>query len=351
MTNQPTSTTLDPRAWLVWAMALSLVPMLGRNPFPLLAALVVALAVKSDVARSGDAGWGKLLKLAAMFATIGVLFNIVTYHGGDRVIGSFPEWIPVVGGPITLNALVFGILSGLALITLVVIWSTIAAQLEWSEIIRLTPPGLSGLAVSSSIAVTLVPKTIEAYGEIRDVQAIRGFPMRGPRDLLPLVSPLLTLGLERSVTLSEALESRGFGGPERPESTSSRQGVLVVVTLTALALAAFLIVTGNAWFGLVSLAMSGASAATAVRRARRHQTWQPTRYRSVVLNQNDKIVMAVSLLVAVVIIAINRTDETALFYEPYPVIAWPAVNLMILIVIALLLVPIVVTPASTRGGA
>ena len=335
----------DPRAWIAWAGAMSLPAMLGRNPYPIAAVLVVAIAVRSaTMTREND--WGRLLKLAAVFAGIGVVFNVITYHGGDRVIATIPEWIPVFGGPVTLNALVFGLLSGLALITLVMIWSTIAAQIDWSDVIRLTPPGLGGLAVSSSIAITLVPKTIESFSEIREVQAIRGFPMKGPRDLVPLVAPLLTVGLERSITLSEALESRGFGGPDEATNERSRGLALVAVALTAGVVAAFLVVTGRGLIGIGTLLIAIVATIVAARLSSRSTSWRPTRYRPVRLSRADMMVIAASIVSAVSMLVVNRVDRSALFYEPYPTIAWPTVNIPVMIAIALLLAPLVVSPGA-----
>jgi energy-coupling factor transport system permease protein len=332
---------IDPRAWLVWAMAMSLPPMLGRNPFPLAVVLVVAIAVRAGTVKSGDQGWGRLLRMAVVFATIGVVFNVITYHGGDHVLGEIPGWIPIFGGPVTLNALVFGVLSGLALVSLVAIWSTVATQLEWNELIRLTPPGLSGIAVSSSIAVTLVPKTIEAFGEIREVQAIRGFPMRNPTDLAPLVSPLLTLGLERAVTLSEALESRGFGGPEPEQGANTRGSIAIAVALTSFALSVFLFTTGREGAGLVAFFIACLAGWTAVRAAGNANAWRPTRYRPVVLRRHDWVIISCSTVSATALLVINRLDRSALFYEPYPAISWPSVSLPSILAIALLLIPLV----------
>ncbi len=343
-----TAPAIDPRAWLAWAAAMSLTPMLGRNPFPLIAALIVALAVRSATRRADDAGWGRLLKLALVFATVGVIFNLLTYHGGDRVIGSIPDWIPVFGGPVTLNAFVFGLLSGLALITLVVVWSTVATRLEWNDLIRLTPPGLSGLAVASSIAVTLVPKTIEAFTEVREVQAIRGFRLRGPRDLGPLVAPMLTLGLERSVTLSEALESRGFGGPEAENDRGSIGSILIGVTLTALAVAAFLVLTGREGLGLIALALAATAGWVAIRRVRDSRDWRPTVYRPVQLRRTDWLIIGASTVSAIALLVINRVDRSALFYEPYPTIGSPAVSLPVILAIALLLAPLL-TPVEPEA--
>lgn len=342
---------IDPRAWLVWAAAMSLPAMLGRNPFPLVACLVVVLAVRSGTRENRTSDWDRLIRLALLFAGISVLFNLITYHGGDRIVAEIPGWIPIAGGPLTLNAVVYGILSGLAIVTLVLTWSTVAERLRWSELIRLAPPGLAGLAVSSSIAITLVPKTIESFSAVREAQAIRGHRVRGARDLVPLAAPLLTLGLERAVTMSEALESRGFGGPETGAERGRWVSLAIVAALTTLASAAFLLASGREIAGLAALALALLTALSVGRSTRKRQTWRPTRYRPVVFAKTDWVVAGTAALSATLLLVINRLDREALFYEPYPAIDWPAVSLPALAAIALLLTPLAVAPSAGSGEA
>lgn len=343
---------LDPRAWLVWGIAMSLVPMLGRNPYPLIAGLIVALTVRSAMAVGDGAGWGRLLRLAAIFAVIGVLFNLVTYHGGDREIAVVPGWVPIAGGPLTLNAVVYGVLSGLSLVLLVTVWSTIAQHLDWSDVVRLTPPSLSGIAIAGSIAFTLVPKTIEAFIDIREAQAIRGFRARGPRDIVPFVTPLLTTGLERAVTLSEALESRGYGGANRTARVSTSRMLSLVAVLTGLAAGAFLVSTGRAAFGIAALAATVGVGFLLLRTRSVDDAWRPTRYRDIALQRNDRVVAGSSLGVIVAILALNSWQSEAIRYEPYPAVSWPSVNLPLIAIIALLMIPVFLAPlqAPRRNG-
>lgn len=341
-------TSIDPRVWLIWGVALSLPPMLGRNPFPLVACLTVALTVRDAASGEQGAEWGRLIRLAAIFAVIGVVFNLVTYHGGDRAFAEVPGWIPIVGGPLTLNAVVYGVLSGLALVTLVVIWSTVAQHLNWTDLVRLSPPALTGIAISGSIALTLVPKTIEAFNDIRDAQAIRGFRVRGARDLVPLAAPLLTSGLERAVTMSEALESRGFGGPELATGRSPVSQTALVSALTAVAAAVFLISTGRELPGLALLVVAIGSAVALSRARRTSAGWEPTRYRPVSFSRADYWLAASSLVALVLLLAITRLNPAAIQYEAYPDIRWPEVSLPLLAALALLLGPLLV-PIDRRS--
>jgi energy-coupling factor transport system permease protein len=319
--------------------------MLGRNPYPLIAGLIVALTVRSSMAGSEGAGWARLLRLAAVFAAIGVLFNLVTYHGGDREIAVVPGWVPIAGGPLTFNAVVYGVLSGLALVLLVTVWSTIAQHIDWSDVVRLTPPSLSGIAIAGSIAFTLVPKTIEAFIDIREAQATRGFRARGPRDIVPLVTPLLTAGLERAVTLSEALESRGYGGPARPAATSAPRMLGLVVLLSALAAGAFLVSTARGGYGILALVVAFATGLLLARGRSSGDAWRPTRYRDVIVDRISRAMIVLSIAAGLAIVVINSWTPDALRYEPYPAIGWPEVSLPLIAVIGTLMLPALIAPA------
>ena len=238
---------LDPRAWLLWLVAASLPALVGRNPFTLLAVLLTVLGVRSVWGTTPRfASWQAVVRLALVFAAVSVLFNVLTVHVGDRVIVTLPDQIPLIGGILTLNALVYGLLSGLALLVLVLIGTTVAAVLDWMALLRLLPARLATLAVASSVAWTLMPRMLVAFTEIREAQAARGHQPRRLRDAVPLLTPLLAGGLERSFQLAEALEARGFGAHAVPGAWSWRQGTVTVVALTAAVTGAYLLAVGQA---------------------------------------------------------------------------------------------------------
>jgi energy-coupling factor transport system permease protein len=62
-----------------------------------------------------------------------------------------------------------------------------------------------------TIALTFVPQLIIQIEAIRDAQRMRGHRFRAWRDGLLLLVPLLAGGLERSLQLAEAMDSRGYG--------------------------------------------------------------------------------------------------------------------------------------------
>jgi energy-coupling factor transport system permease protein len=339
---------LDARSWLLWGFAASLPAILGRNPFPIVASL---LAVATVRAVGGDriSSWSGFVRLAVVFSAVGVLFNVLTVRSGNREIAEIPERVPVLDGALTYNALVYGCLSGLALTMLVLIGSTVAASIDWSAALRGMPDQLSTVAVAGSVAFAFIPQTAVAFREIREAQMARGHRFRGVRDLVPLLVPLLTGGLERAVTLSEALESRGFGAPMAASQQRRwvRSGT-VVAGLSLLVAAGYLLSVGRV--GDAGLIAIGALLAFAIGVRQQRPEIHRTRYREAKLSPSDLLVLIASGLSVLVTIAVLAIDDRAIRYNPYPNLDLPRVSLPLLASYALLLVPAFLTPVSAPEG-
>jgi len=339
---------LDPRAWFLWGAAASLPALAGRNPWVLSATILAVVGVRTTWAGRGmaSAGWASMLRLALIFATIGAIFNLLTVHIGDRVLLRVPEHVPVVGGPLTLNALIYGVLSGAALLALVLTGTTLGAVLDGPALLRLLPARMMTVAVAGSVAWAFVPQTALAFGQIREAQAARGHRYRGVRDLAPLIVPLVGGGLERAMTMAEALESRAFGvslGGEDGGSPGRR--VLFTAGLSGGMVGAYLLASGRAWASAMVLAGAMVSLAIALRE-RPGARMRRTRYRSprwgwpeTVIAGSAGVALAGELLALTV-------SPGAFAYEPYPGVGMPTIHLPLLVSIAVLMVPAFVTPPA-----
>ena len=338
---------LDPRAWLLWSIAASLPPLLGRNPWPLAATLLAVLGVWAAWG-AGSAGtrWRPLLRLALVLGLVSVLFNLLTAHVGDRVIATLPQHWPIVGGPLTLNALVYGLLGAIAILALVAAGATLGATLDWSALMRLLPERMAPLAVAGSVAWSYLPRTTVALAEIREAQMARGYRPRGIRDAAPLVVPLLAGGLERAMITAEALEARAFGAPLSPKATlrpwqaAALLGGIVAAVTGAFSLALGQLAAAGALLILAAVAFAWGlllrrPTASDVRR---------TRYRDPRWERPEWIVSGAALGVLAVQIAVLVLDPAAFRYEPYPSLTIPAVNLPLLASLGLLLTPATVRP-------
>jgi energy-coupling factor transport system permease protein len=337
---------LDSRAWLIWGAAATLPLLTGRHPLVLAELIAIALVVRAVcLAPSRSTSWGWLARLSALAVPIGVVFNLITVHAGEQAIATLPEGIPLFGGVLTWNAAVYGALSGLTVVALVLIGTTVAAGIEWNDLMRLLPARAAGLAVAGSVAWAFLPRLAVSWREIREAQTARGHRWSGPRDAVPLVVPLLAGGLDRSILMAEALEARGFGAIAAPPAT--RLGSV------AIALAAVLATTGLYLFAvgraLGAAALLGGAAllvALAVTSGRGSSRPRVTRYRSRRWTLADTVVVAGAALAVVATAVALQVGPEALRYDPYPTLRWPAGSIGLLLALAALLLPAVVAPAA-----
>jgi len=333
-----------PGAWVLWLVGSAMVPLLTQHPLYLLLTLGAIWPVFHVVRQSSPEAvlWGSFIKLALFVWAFTVPFNALSAHSGHIVLFSLPTHLPVVGGIITLEAIVQGLISGLKLVTLLLVFATFNAGVDHYRLLRLTPPFLYQVGVITSIAVTFIPQMMAAGQEIREAQTIRGHRFRGLRDLLPLFVPLLTGGLERAVGLAESMEARGFGGNVR--AVSVREEVLTKLgTLTALLLA----LAGLFWYGYsvptqaIGLTLMGTGTALLVcvfwRLGRRVAR---THYRRGVWRHRDGALALAGLALAGGLLVIWLTRPALLRYSPYPPYTiWPNFNVGLGLLTLLVTVP------------
>ncbi len=339
--------SLDPRTWLIWAGAASLPPLAGRNPFPLLAVLLAVLGVRAAWQGHGEQGrqWQGVIRLAVIFALVATAFNALTVRAGTTELVRLPPWLPLLAGPVTLNAVVYGLLSGLALLNLVLAGALLGSVMDWSAALRLIPDRLLTVAVAGSIAIAFVPQTIAALREIREAQIARGYRPRGVRDAAPLLVPLLHGGLERAITLAEALESRAFGAPPDTRGhLSAWRASAAIVGITAGITGGYLLATGRIGFAVASVSVAALSLLVSVRIG--GVSAHRTRYRSPRLRRGDLAAIAGAVVAAGSTVTVMILNPEALRYEPYPRLRLPVVEVWYLMSQAGLLIPAFLAPLS-----
>ncbi len=319
-------TRFHPYAWLSWLAAAATAALITRNPAYLGALLIaVGLTYRAIVrqlvpdSHPQGRGWGLFIRLGLFLWLFTVPFNALTVHAGNVVLFRLPANWPVVGGPITAEAMAYGLTSGLGLLAILVTFATFNLALDPARLLRLVPAALYQAGMITAIAVTFVPQMMAAAQEIKEAQEVRGHRFRGLRDLLPLFVPLLTTALERAIQLAESMEARGFGGP--PQLHRKKSTLLQLLTLLLLALLAVGLFVYNYWRSyrfeagvIVSIALGGlmgifwAIGRQVPRTRYRRWLWQP----------HDTLMTAVGVLAMLGILAVWLGDRMALIYYPYP---------------------------------
>ncbi|MFN8483847.1 MAG: energy-coupling factor transporter transmembrane component T [Anaerolineae bacterium] len=335
-----------PLVWFIWLAAAFTAAMTTRNPLYLavqLMALLVAYQAIAAHAPNGPA-WSTFIRFGLSLALISVAINALMAHAGDTVLLRLPAVWPIVGGNVTLEAIAQGLIGVLQLACLLVAGAIIGLTLDSAAFLRLTPAGFYHAGLVLTIGLAFVPQTVAGFQEIREAQRVRGHRFRAPRDLLPLIGPLLTTGLERAVQLAESLEARGFGyvEDERDGAWAAQLGLLVGGLLIGGALFSL------GYWGrqpLVLAALVAGAAALAYTLARLMPRVRRTRYRRLNWSLNDALVGGASLTLLALLIGILTSQPAILFYTPFPRLTWPPFLPWVGLTYLLLLAPVVPVPA------
>jgi len=311
-------------AWLGWAGGTLVILSTTRNPWYVGLTLVCIAVVRAAVRKRGDGSPPipiSMTRFGLVVIGFSAIFNALTVHFGRTVLFSLPEAIPFLGGVVTLEAVVYGAVNGLVLTGLFAAFTVFNQAISIRQLVRLVPRAFFPVAVVTSIAMTFVPVTLRQYRAIREAQAVRGHRLRGLRDWLPLLMPLLTGGLERAFQLAEAMTARGFAAAD---STHGLYNRLVILTGLNLLTAGWLLrlVWGYALPGLVILVIGLGLVVGALwlmgRRVSR------TNYRPQPWTGRDwLIVVATSVAVLAFAIPWPGLDRSSLFFYPYPALRWP----------------------------
>jgi len=328
-------------AWLAWLAATVTVASLTRNPLYLLVLLSeLALVMEAVYFTSQNELVVPIApgRFALFIIPASALFNGLTSHFGETVLFRLPDIIPLLGGPVTVEALVYGALNGLILATLFAAFTVLNLAVPMRDLIRVIPRAFYPVALVISIAVTFVPTTLRQIQQIREAQAVRGHRMRGLRDWLPLFMPLLVGGLERAFQLAEAMTARGFAS----ETDAVRDPYAQLGSIAALALllngGLLHLLWGHPLWGALLMAMGTGALFWVLRRVGRRV--RHTVYRRSPWTRRDWMVVTGAGAAALPLVILG---EKVRYYTPYPLLTlprfhpWAGVALLGLIVPALLI--------------
>lgn len=344
------------KAWVLWLLAALMPVILTKNPFYLLIAILAVSINYVSLGRSSPSaqGWAGFLRIGLILVFFSMAFNLLFVSAGNSVLFTLPKlhWRmatlsqqPVliqIGGAITLESLVYGLMTGLALMGVLITFATFNTVVDHYQLLRGTPRFLYQSAIVASIAITFVPQMVMAQREIREAQALRGHRFRRIRDLPPLFVALLAEGLERSITLAESMDARGFGGQP---SARAAQSDLLLKSIIALAL---VIIASGAFalsyfpdknLGSMTMLMGGGMLVAALWMV--GQSVQRSRYRRDRWGRHDTLVAIASIISMGSILGTWAIHRSALVFYPYPQLVWPAFDPLIGVAILLIVTPAV----------
>jgi energy-coupling factor transport system permease protein len=320
-------------AWCLWAVAAAVVATAVESPFALpvllgaLAAVAGAAALPGPEARS----FAALLRLGLVLAVARVVLFGLTGHAGATTLARLPEvrlpaWAGglALGGPVTAEVLLQATLEGLRLAALLGVLGAFLSVTDLYRVLRLLPRFLTEAALVLTIGLAFAPTLARAAAEVRDAQRLRGHRLRGLRSLVPFATGVLAVALDRSVTLAESMEARGYGRRlEGAARLEARARALVLAGVLALAAGGALwlfdrgprVATAVVALGGVGTVVAGCRALSRVvpRTRMRPERWTAW----------DVAVAGGAAATAAGAIALRALAPAQAVYAPHPRVAWP----------------------------
>lgn len=346
---------IHPTAWLIWLFTVIVALSTTRNPIYLGIILVCLAGVVRAIRATTPAPPLPLSigRLALLIVFTSAVFNLITAHFGQTILFQVPATIPLLGGPFTLEALVFGAINGLALAGFLGAFSVLTLALPAHALVRLMPRALYPMAVVVSIAVAFVPTTLLQFQQVREAQLVRGHQVRGLRDWLPLFMPLLIGGLERAFQLAEAMTARGLGmvGAQAAEDKGRLRATthtpLLVLGLVALLAGLLLrLMWGQVAPGLAAIVLGAGLIVAALWLQGR--AIKRTSYRTQPWTGHDWAVAAGAAITAVGYVLLPRATSASLGYTPYPKLSLPPFDWPVALATLGLAVPAIVLWRASR---
>jgi energy-coupling factor transport system permease protein len=249
----------NPAVWAIWFTAVLISVSLTKNPLYL---IIILLAVGVIIAeRRGDAPagpWRAFVSIGFTFVFISSIYNILISHYGETVFLTLPAWLPIIGGPLTVEAAVFGVTFGLTFMGGMLAFAALNMSVGTGEMLRILPRQMRGASTVISVSLNFIPATVAAAGEITQAQTIRrldyGAGLTGKiRRAGAAFVPLVITGLEKAVVMAESMESRAYGGGDttklkRPRRRWTIADCLVAsASITTVTVMLYCLVTGTGY--------------------------------------------------------------------------------------------------------
>ncbi len=331
----------QPLAWLSWLAVILVILTSTRNPLYLSLIFLCAVLVGLSLRQAGAelplpvSVW----KLAGWIIGLATLFNSLTSHYGSTILFIIPGKLPLISGPITLEAMVYGATNGLVLTGMLASFSVLNMALPARDLINLIPRTFFPVAVVTSIAVTYLPTTIRQFKQIREAQAVRGHQLRSVRDWLPLLMPLLVGGLERAMLLAEAMTARGFAGVKPMNEKQQVYPRLGMILGLMMVVSGWIFrLSSGSYLGIASILTGCMFILGALWFIGRQSP--RTSYHRWSWTWRDWLTLISALTVlAVFVLPVKGIGTQALYYEPYPALSLPPFNPLLGLILLFLLAP------------
>jgi energy-coupling factor transport system permease protein len=228
---------MNARAFAAWSASALVLVLTSTNPVYRVLVLLVALNVLA-VLRRPDARVAQLLIAVGVAAALAILLNTVLSHTGAHTLFTLPDQIPGIGGPVTVEAVLYGADVALGITAAILAIAPLSLVLYPHHLIDAFPGALQRTAAITGAALNLVPGVVRNAVSINEAQRMRGSAGTRLRDWHAVAAPVVLSALDDSLQLAEAMEARGFGSGSRTRyaTVPTSVGDVAVITCALAAL-------------------------------------------------------------------------------------------------------------------
>ena len=235
---------------------------------------IVVVTERRDPATANPL-WGFLV-IGAVIIAFRVVMTILLGNGvhGETVLFTLPrvplpEWASGIrlGGPVTLESLLYAVYDGLRLTAVLACLGAANALASPRRLLRYLPATLYDVGTAVVVGLTFAPQLVTDARAVRSARTLRGHQGTGVRETARLAVPVLETAFERSLGLAASMESRGYGRTVRASSRDRRlaSGLALVGLLGVLGgLYGLLDASAGGALGLPLLAVGAALAAASL---------------------------------------------------------------------------------------
>lgn len=324
---------LHPVAW--WAWAVGLMVAAARSTNPLLLGLICGTVAVVVAARRPDAPWAGAFRASLRLGVVILVLRTVLQVLMGAPVGlhvaftlpevGLPEWMAGLrlGGTVTWESVLVGLTEGLRLATMIACVGAANSLAAPSRLLRSVPAALYEVGVAVVVALTFAPHLLDDARRVRGARRLRGHDEGRLAGFARSAGPVLDGGLERSVQLAAAMDSRGYGrtGDVGPRARLTRAlfvlggfaGILV-------GLYGLFDTAAPGWLGWPALAVGAGVAVAGLRAAGRRtprSSYRPDPWRS-----PEWMTVAAGCLVAAGVILLADPADLSMPLVP---LQWPTV--------------------------
>jgi len=212
---------LHPLAW--WAWALGLLVAASRTTNPLLLGLLLGCLAVVVAARRPDAEWAGAFSAALRLGAIVIVTRTLLQVVLGAPVGlhpaftlpevALPDWMAGVrlGGLVTWESALVGLCEGLRLAVMIACVGAANSLTPPSRLLRSVPAALYEVGVAVVVALTFAPHLLADARRVSAARRLRGHDEGRVAAFVRSSGPVLDGGLERSIQLAAAMDSRGYG--------------------------------------------------------------------------------------------------------------------------------------------